>query len=125
MLLFTCVMSAFHCCARLRGFNSFLPLSALRWLNPSELENMLRGQVIALQARSVPLRCNTPHIEFPSQVPSFSMTDLMACLKPNHGYGESLFLYLFALFLLWVRHRFSSVCLAFGGEHSSCVLVSV
>ena len=30
---------------RLRGFNSFLPLSALLWLKPVELEVMLRGQV--------------------------------------------------------------------------------
>jgi hypothetical protein len=38
---------------RLCGFNSFLPLSALLWLTPSELEIMLRGQVFTAACLAV------------------------------------------------------------------------
>lgn len=56
----------FTCAPRLRGFNSFVPLSALLWLNPSELENMLRGQVSAVQAHGVPSFMNLSMPQPPS-----------------------------------------------------------
>ena len=74
---------------RLRGFNSLLPLSALLWLTPFALEVMLRGQVLHGFVLQTSKTEKSKQKLTPFQVPTFAIGDLMACLKPNHGYGKS------------------------------------